>query len=182
MELLLEVGIETIGERILDLTDCLRSGLPDHGHRVVGPMDRAEASGIISFLPRAGEDEDVVARLHAHRVQLSARGGKVRVAPHFYNEEEEIDRVLEQAKSGNLSVPVTLGHAMAHEPGHLLMPSAGHTSSGLMRGKWSPSDFLLAAQGKLHFTSQQAEIFPAEVSTRNRMQQAEALLGMAARK
>jgi len=76
------------------------------------------------------------------------------------------DRVLDQAKSGIASVPVTLGHAMAHELGHLLMPSVGHTSSGLMRGKWSPSDLLLAAQGKLHFTSQQADIIRAEAAAR----------------
>jgi hypothetical protein len=91
------------------------------------------------------------------------------------------DRVLEQANNGNASVPVALGHAMAQELEHLLMPSVGHTASGLMRGKWSPRDLLLAAQGKLHFTSQQAEIIRTEVSTRNRMQQAEALPGMSAR-
>jgi hypothetical protein len=181
VEVLLEVGIETIGERILDLTDRLRRGLRDHSHRVFGPLDCAGASGIVSVLPKAGEAEDVVARLHAHRVQLSASGGKVHGAPHFYNEEEEIDRVLEQAERGNLSVLVTLGRAMAHELGHLPMPSAGHTSRGLMCGKWSPSDFLLVAQGKLQFTSQQVEITRVDVSTQDRMQQAEALPGMAAR-
>jgi hypothetical protein len=92
------------------------------------------------------------------------------------------DRVLELAKKGNASAPVILGHAMAHELGHLLMPGVGHTPSGLMRGKWSPSDLLLAAQGGMHFTSQQAEIICAEVSTRIRMQQAEVLPETAARK
>jgi hypothetical protein len=35
-----------------------------------------------------------------------------------------------------------------------------------MRGKWCPSDLLLAAQGKLHFTSQQTDIIRAEVAAR----------------
>lgn len=95
LDLLLEVGVDAIGERILDLTARLRRGLLDQGHWVFGPLERAEASGIVSFVPRQGEPEDAVARLRAHRVQVSERCGKVRVAPHFYNTEEEIDRVLE---------------------------------------------------------------------------------------
>ena len=33
--------------------------------------------------------------LHGLRILVAARCGKVRVAPHFYNTEAEIDRVLE---------------------------------------------------------------------------------------
>jgi cysteine desulfurase/selenocysteine lyase len=95
LDLLLEVGIDAISERILDLTTRLRRGLLDKGHWVFGPLDRSEASGIVSFVPRQGQATSALERLATHRVQASERCGKVRIAPHFYNAEEEIDRVLE---------------------------------------------------------------------------------------
>jgi selenocysteine lyase/cysteine desulfurase len=95
VNLLLEVGIPNVAERVLDLTDRLRSGLLAQGHSVFGPRAREEASGIVSFVPRQGGPERLLERFLAHRVQVAARGGMVRISPHFYNTEEEIDRVLE---------------------------------------------------------------------------------------
>jgi selenocysteine lyase/cysteine desulfurase len=97
VNLLLEVGIPNIAERVLDLTDRLRSGLLAQGHSVFGPRAREEASGIVSFVPRQGGAEHLLEWLLAHRVQVAARCGMVRIAPHFYNTEEEVDRVLELA-------------------------------------------------------------------------------------
>jgi len=95
VDLLLEVGIPHIAERILDLTDRLRRGLLAQGHSVFGPRAREESSGIVSFVPRQGSAERLMNLLFAHRVQVAARLGMVRIAPHFYNTEEEIDRVLQ---------------------------------------------------------------------------------------
>jgi cysteine desulfurase/selenocysteine lyase len=95
LDLLLEVGVEAIAERVLDLVERLRRGLGERGHTIFGPTRRRESSGIVSFQPRAGEAKAVVEFLRGHRVMVAARGGKVRAAPHFYNSEEEIDRVLE---------------------------------------------------------------------------------------
>jgi len=97
VNLLLEVGIPNIAERVLDLTDRLRSGLLAQGHSVFGPRAREEASGIVSFVPRQGGAEHLLERFLAHGVQAAARLGMVRISPHFYNTEEEIDRVLELA-------------------------------------------------------------------------------------
>ena len=95
LDLLLEIGVDAVGKRILELTGRLRRGLRDRGHQVFGPLEPREASGIVSFVPRMGRPADTAARLRAHRVQLSERGGRVRLSPHFYNTEEEVDRVLE---------------------------------------------------------------------------------------
>ena len=97
VDFLLEVGIPNIAERVLDLTDRLRRGLLDRGHSVFGPKAREEASGIVSFVPRQGTAEGLLESFLAHRVQVAARCGMVRVSPHFYNTEAEIDRVLELA-------------------------------------------------------------------------------------
>ena len=95
VDLLLEVGISNIAERILDLTDRLRRGLAEQGHSVFGPQTREAASGIVSFVPRQGTAEGLLESFLAHRVQVAARCGMIRVSPHFYNTEAEIDRVLE---------------------------------------------------------------------------------------
>ena len=95
VNLLLEVGIPNIAERVLDLTDRLRAGLLAQGHSVFGPQARKDASGIVSFVPRQGGAEPLLERFLAHRVQVATRGGMVRIAPHFYNTEGEVDRVLE---------------------------------------------------------------------------------------
>lgn len=93
--LLREAGIERIASRVLDLTDRLRHGLVQLGHEVYGPVEREHCSGIVSFAPSHGTAENVRQRLERERVIVSARHGRVRVSPHFYNSEAEIDRVLE---------------------------------------------------------------------------------------
>lgn len=94
LDLLLEVGVEAIAERILALTGRLRQGLQRKGHRVFGPSAPDQTSGIVSFVPASAEPEDVVSRLLGRGVSVAARCGKVRVSPHFYNTEEEMDRAL----------------------------------------------------------------------------------------
>jgi selenocysteine lyase/cysteine desulfurase len=96
INLLLEIGIENIGERVLGLTDRLRAGLKERGHRVFGPRARADSSGIVSFVPRELTAEQVAEQLRDERIMVSARCGMVRVSPHFYNSEAEIDCLLER--------------------------------------------------------------------------------------
>ena len=95
VDLLLEVGVAPISEHILDVTGHLRQGLLKAGHQLFGPLDRNESSGIVSFVPRKAKPDDVVRLLRGRQVEVAVRGGKVRVAPHFYNTHEEIDRLLE---------------------------------------------------------------------------------------
>jgi len=97
VNMLLEAGIRNISERILDLTDRLRAGLLAQGHTVFGPRVRKEASGIVSFVPRKDDAESWLKLFLSRNVQVATRGGMIRIAPHFYNTEEEIDRVLELA-------------------------------------------------------------------------------------
>ena len=72
------------------------------------------------------------------------------------------DRVEQLAKGGTASVPVVLGHAGAHEIGHLLLGSNSHTPQGLMRARWSRQDLQNASIGNLLFTSEQTQAMSAE--------------------
>lgn len=95
LDLLHEAGVEAIAGRLLSLTGRLRQGLAERGYKIYGPSDRQHASGIVSFEPRQGSAEGLIASLERHRIMGSARSGLVRLSPHFYNSEDEIDRVLE---------------------------------------------------------------------------------------
>lgn len=53
-------------------------------------------------------------------------------------------------------IEMVMGHAIAHEIGHLLLHSKEH-SSGLMVAKWGKECALKMRQGNLHFTPEDAE-------------------------
>jgi cysteine desulfurase/selenocysteine lyase len=96
LETLLEVGIPRIEERVLALTDHLIEGLEARGYDVVTPHEkREERSGIVAFKHGEHPADELHQRLREADVVISQRGGAIRVSPHFYNVEEELDRLLE---------------------------------------------------------------------------------------
>jgi len=94
IQLLLRQGIREIEERALALSDLLCRGLEDNGYEVFSPRGEAEKSPIVSFLPGEFSAEALVRRLAEKSIVVSPRSGRVRVSPHFYNTEEEIDALL----------------------------------------------------------------------------------------
>ena len=50
---------------------------------------------------------------------------------------------------------VVLGDAMAHEIGHVLLRSPEHSAGGLMRARWDPNTWRMAASGLLSFDKTQ---------------------------
>jgi cysteine desulfurase/selenocysteine lyase len=97
LELLLEVGPEVIERRVLDLSGRLAEGLVARGYELVEPWPRRhdESSGIVSFRKRGAGPQEVLRDLTAAHVIARTHRDFVRLSPHFYNTEEEIDRVLE---------------------------------------------------------------------------------------
>ncbi len=81
-------------------------------------------------------------------------------------------RVREEAAAFEVSVPAVLGPALAHEIGHLLSVSHGHSPSGIMRAHWRREDYERAPRGAFKFTPQQAQLIRAEVAKRGREQAA----------
>jgi len=95
IDLLLETGIDAIAARVMELTGRLEAGLRERGARVLSPRGPGEASGIVAFELGGEEPARTVGRLRRHDVFVIVRRGAVRVSPHFYNDESEIDRLLE---------------------------------------------------------------------------------------
>lgn len=67
-----------------------------------------------------------------------------------------IDPAKRKARVAELSNGVLLGHAVAHEIGHLLLGPNSHSSSGIMRPVMRESDEESMARGFLLFSTDQA--------------------------
>lgn len=52
------------------------------------------------------------------------------------------DRTRRIAECAGVPHPMVLASVIAHELGHLLMSTRGHSASGIMRPQWTPSEFL----------------------------------------
>jgi cysteine desulfurase/selenocysteine lyase len=89
VDLLLEVGIGRISERILDLGDFIAEQSEKRGLEIRSPKDRNHRAGISSI---AGKFDPIGVkdRLRALGILVNVRSGAIRVAPHFYNTEDEI--------------------------------------------------------------------------------------------
>jgi hypothetical protein len=71
-----------------------------------------------------------------------------------------------RARIETLSDAALLGHATAHELGHLLLGPDSHSDSGIMRAFWSRSDEEWMTKRALLFHSRQAEQMRAALSAR----------------
>jgi cysteine desulfurase/selenocysteine lyase len=97
LELLLEVGAEVVEGQVLKLSARLAEGLARLGCEIVEPWPRSrdESSGIVSFRKPGMSAAAVLRDLSAAHVIARTHRDFVRLSPHFYNTEEEVDGVLE---------------------------------------------------------------------------------------
>ena len=97
MEMLMELGANAISHRIKTITERLIEGLRAKSYTVASPRDGEQWSGIVSFSSRSGDHDQIVRTLRREqKTELVVRGGRLRAAPHFYNTEEQIDRLIER--------------------------------------------------------------------------------------
>ncbi len=104
LELINQVGIGTIEAHIRRLTDLLHDELARAGARVVTPREPQARSGITVFryYDSASEDQALLDRLLREKIYLAIRYtsgvGGIRVSTHFYNNHEDIDRMVAALK------------------------------------------------------------------------------------
>jgi hypothetical protein len=73
------------------------------------------------------------------------------------------DRIEAVTQHALASCYRVLGHALAHEVGHVLLRSPAHEHGGIMKAVWSPGDWQRAAVAVLGFSSDQATRIQQEV-------------------
>lgn len=88
-------GVERNEAHILSLNALLAENLRSRGYAVLSPMGEGERSGILIFSAKdKSGNESIVKRLNEAGVLVMERGGGVRVAPHFFNTDGDIQRLI----------------------------------------------------------------------------------------
>ncbi|CAN5223790.1 aminotransferase class V-fold PLP-dependent enzyme [soil metagenome] len=96
LKLLHETGIENISRYLADLTDGLCDALADRNYEMVSSRRPGESSAIVCIKHRGGMTaNEVAAKLESEKVVISPRGDRIRIAPHFYNNPGDIERLLD---------------------------------------------------------------------------------------
>ncbi len=92
LSLIEEIGVANIAARNAELTDYLHQRLDAAGHVITSPVCSSARSAIT--LIAMDDPDEVAARLAERGVFTSARGGKLRLSLHYYNNEDDIDMLL----------------------------------------------------------------------------------------
>lgn len=100
LDLLLELGVDDIARRLLEVTDSICERLASIGCRVHSRREEECRSGIVSI--EVPDADPVAVRRHCldRGVVLSCRAGRLRISPHAYTNEEDIARLTEAVEQG----------------------------------------------------------------------------------
>jgi selenocysteine lyase/cysteine desulfurase len=94
IDLLLETGIDNIHAEVIRLATKLADGLESIGYPIATP--RPIASGIVAARPKSSAD---LLRLHhaleEQKIVCAPREGLLRFSPHAWNDDAEVERVLD---------------------------------------------------------------------------------------
>jgi len=92
---MLEIGPETIERRVLELAGSLRSMLRANGATV----EDTGSQIVIAGFPGMDASRTAKALREEHHVVIAARHGRLRISPHFYNDEGDIQRLESALKN-----------------------------------------------------------------------------------
>lgn len=95
IELLLKTGIDVIESYLLDLTSYLATRLEEKGYEVISSRRPGEKSAIICCTHPRHTAVSLSHQLEEKRIITTARLGRLRLSPHFYNTRQEIDSLIE---------------------------------------------------------------------------------------
>jgi cysteine desulfurase / selenocysteine lyase len=95
LELLAPYSLAQRAERVLELTALVCERLAKLGASIVGCREPEHASGIVSFELPGRPSPELRRRCRERHVIVSCREGRVRVSPHVYNTEDDVERLIE---------------------------------------------------------------------------------------
>ncbi|HJR98084.1 MAG TPA: aminotransferase class V-fold PLP-dependent enzyme [Actinomycetota bacterium] len=95
IDVISEVGVDRIRARQGELTDHVIARADEAGLTVRTPRDRAARGGVVNV--KVGEDAGAICHeLLARGVCTDFRGDGLRISPHFFNTEADVDRCFEE--------------------------------------------------------------------------------------
>lgn len=87
-----EVGLADIEARIRELTEAIKREARACGLRLATPADPSRHGAMIAI--KCTRSDELVSRLLAEDIVTSHRDGNLRVAPHFYNDPADVERLF----------------------------------------------------------------------------------------
>ena len=98
MEMMAKWGADTVAQRLATLTRRIADGL-DGANAVQVMEERFRAPHILSLGFAGGMPKDFVSKLAGQQIYVAARLGRMRISPHVYNDEADVDRLVAAVKS-----------------------------------------------------------------------------------
>jgi selenocysteine lyase/cysteine desulfurase len=99
-KLLYETGAEQIENYLADLTDYLCELLAGVNYEIVSSRARGEKSQIVCVRNNDGLlPAEIAKHLEREKIIVSPRGDRIRIAPHFFNNREDIERLVKNLPS-----------------------------------------------------------------------------------
>lgn len=96
LDLILKTGVKTIGNEALRLAKRLKSGLTDLGFLIHTPYEVGkEKTNIVNFSSLTKNIVEITDILKMYPINYAVRGPGVRLSPHAFNSDEDIDKVIE---------------------------------------------------------------------------------------
>jgi selenocysteine lyase/cysteine desulfurase len=93
--LLTDTGLDRIEAYLDELTDYLCELLAGKKYEVISSRAPGEKSAIVCIRHLDGlTSNDIAAQLQKENIIVSPRGDRVRIAPHFYNNREDIEKLV----------------------------------------------------------------------------------------
>lgn len=98
IDIISEVGVERIRARQGELTDHVIARSDEAGFAVRTPRDPAERGGVVNV--QVGDDAGAICHeLLTRDVCTDHRGDGLRISPHFFNSEADIDRCFDELRA-----------------------------------------------------------------------------------
>lgn len=95
LKLLNDTGLEKIERHLEDLSDLLCDSLASKDYDIVSSRRQGEKSAIVCIKHRGGlECTAIFEQLMKENIVVSPRNDVLRIAPHFYNNSEDIERLI----------------------------------------------------------------------------------------
>src|SRR5262249_19747520 len=99
VKILLGLGPQRVEDHILGLTAYAAEGLRSRGCQIASPLRPSKRSGLLSFFSATADAEHLELRLRSAGVDVAVRDGKLRISTSYFNDRQDIERLLESLPS-----------------------------------------------------------------------------------
>ncbi|MCS6873396.1 MAG: aminotransferase class V-fold PLP-dependent enzyme [Acidobacteriota bacterium] len=96
LKIIKEIGVKRIEKYLENLTDFLCEKAKEKGYKVYSSRRKGEKSQIVAICPKNGSSaQEITKSLEKKNIIISARNNLLRISPHFFNNEDDIEILVD---------------------------------------------------------------------------------------